>query len=89
MERMEVTDIIKKIAHIKWDFADHVSRTTDSQWNSKIIGWKLQEGRRRPITCQYGDIKKVAGKLDSCCKKEEELEEQQGDPCSVWMHQGL
>lgn len=33
---MKTANIIKKMPHLKWNYAGHVGRTTDSRWNRKI-----------------------------------------------------
>lgn len=35
-QRTKITDNIKKIRNIKWAYAGHVVRTTNSRWNTKI-----------------------------------------------------
>ncbi|CAG9834409.1 unnamed protein product [Diabrotica balteata] len=45
--RTGVTDIIKKIARLKWRWAGHIARMTDGRWKKRLLewrrGWKHEE----------------------------------------------
>ncbi|KAL0860164.1 hypothetical protein ABMA27_010471 [Loxostege sticticalis] len=51
--RTKVTDIARRIANLKWQWAGHIARRTDGRWGRKVLEWRPRAGRRnvgRPPT---------------------------------------
>ncbi|RVE41117.1 hypothetical protein evm_014233 [Chilo suppressalis] len=51
--RTKVTDIARRIAQLKWNWAGHIARRTDGRWGGKVLEWRPRAGRRsvgRPAT---------------------------------------
>ncbi|XP_063539716.1 uncharacterized protein LOC134748833 [Cydia strobilella] len=62
--RTRVTDIARRIANLKWQWAGHIARRTDGRWGRKVLEWRPRTGRRtagRPPTRWSDDLVKVAG----------------------------
>ncbi|KAL0832165.1 hypothetical protein ABMA28_001622 [Loxostege sticticalis] len=62
--RTKVTDIARRIANLKWQWAGHIARRTDGRWGRKVLEWRPRTGRRsvgRPPTRWTDDLVKVAG----------------------------
>ncbi|CAH2218367.1 jg7122 [Pararge aegeria aegeria] len=62
--RTKVTDIAQRISKLKWQWAGHVCRRTDSRRGKRVLEWKPRIGKRsagRPPTRWTNDLKKVAG----------------------------
>jgi exonuclease III len=62
--RTKVTDIGRRIAKLKWQWAGHIARRTDGRWGGKVLEWRPRAGRRsvgRPPTRWTDDLSKVAG----------------------------
>jgi hypothetical protein len=52
-KRTKVTDIARRIADLKWQWAGHIARRTDGRWGGKVLEWRPRTGRRsvgRPPT---------------------------------------
>lgn len=62
--RTKVTDIARRIARLKWQWAGHIARRTDGRWGRRVLEWRIRTGRRsvgRPPTRWTDDLVKVAG----------------------------
>ncbi|KAI8441652.1 hypothetical protein MSG28_015206 [Choristoneura fumiferana] len=62
--RTKATDIARRIAKLKWQWAGHIARKTDGRWGQKVLEWRPRTGRRavgRPPTRWSDDLVKVAG----------------------------
>ncbi|CAG9565546.1 unnamed protein product [Danaus chrysippus] len=62
--RTGVTDIARRIAVLKWQWAGHIARRTDARWGQRVLEWQPRAGRRsvgRPPTRWSDDLVKVAG----------------------------
>lgn len=62
--RTKVTDIARRIAKLKWQWAGHIARRTDGRWGRKVLEWRPRTGRRnvgRPPTRWTDDLVKAAG----------------------------
>ena len=44
--RTKVTDIARRIAKLKWQWAGHIARRTDGRWGGKVLEWRPRTGRR-------------------------------------------
>jgi hypothetical protein len=63
-KRTKVTDIARRIADLKWQWAGHIARRTDSRWGGKVLEWRPRTGRRsvgRPPIRRTDNLVKVAG----------------------------
>ena len=63
-KRTKVTDVARRIAKLKWQWAGHIARRTDGRWGRKVLEWRPRTGRRcvgRPPTRWTDDLVKVAG----------------------------
>ena len=63
-KRTKVTDIARRIAKLKWQWAGHIARRTDGRWGRKVLEWRPRTGRRsvgRPPTRWTDDLARVAG----------------------------
>jgi hypothetical protein len=63
-KRTKVTDIARRIADLKWQWAGHIARRTDGRWCGKVLEWRPRAGRRsvgRHPTRWTDDLVKVAG----------------------------
>ena len=63
-KRTRVTDVARRIAKLKWQWAGHIARRTDGRWGRKVLEWRPRTGRRcvgRPPTRWTDDLVKVAG----------------------------
>lgn len=62
--RTKVTDIIQKVATLKWRWAGHVARMTDDRWTRRIMLWRprVTRLRGRPPTRWTDDLVAVAGR---------------------------
>ncbi|KAL0850897.1 hypothetical protein ABMA28_006806 [Loxostege sticticalis] len=59
----KVSDIVKRIANLKWQWAGHIARKSDS-WCKDLLEWRPWEHKRpvgRPQMRWKDDIRKVAG----------------------------
>ncbi|KAI8437485.1 hypothetical protein MSG28_011804 [Choristoneura fumiferana] len=62
--RTNVTDIARRIARLKWQWAGHIARRTDGRWCQEVLEWRPRTGRRavgRPPTRWSDDLVKIAG----------------------------
>ncbi|KAJ8709615.1 hypothetical protein PYW08_009619 [Mythimna loreyi] len=62
--RTKSTDIARRIALLKWQWAGHIARRTDGRCGGKVLEWRPRTGRRsvgRPPTRWTDDLVKVAG----------------------------
>ncbi|KAI8426600.1 hypothetical protein MSG28_005383 [Choristoneura fumiferana] len=50
--RTKVTDIARRIAKLKWQWAGHIARRTDGRWGQKVLEWRPRTGRRAVATVQ-------------------------------------
>jgi hypothetical protein len=63
-KRTKVTDIARRIADLKWQWAGHIARRTDGRWVGKVLEWRPRTGKRsvgRPPIRWTDDLVKVAG----------------------------
>jgi hypothetical protein len=63
-KRTKVTDIARRIADLKWQWAGNIVRRTDGRWAGKVLKWRPRTGRRsvgRPPTRWTDDLVKVVG----------------------------
>jgi hypothetical protein len=63
-KRTKITDIARRIADLKWQWAEHIARRTDGRWGGKVHEWRPRTGRRsvgRPLTRWTDDLVKVTG----------------------------
>ncbi|CAH2266074.1 jg17600 [Pararge aegeria aegeria] len=61
--RTRVTDIARRVAKLKWQWAGHMARRTDGRWGLKMLEWRPRTGKRsvgQPPTMWTDDIKRVA-----------------------------
>lgn len=62
-QQSKVTDVTKRVAHLKWKWAGHVARK-DGSWSKRLLEWKPWGEKRpqgRPQMRWKDDVKKVAG----------------------------
>lgn len=62
--RTKVTDIIKRIAELKWGWAGHEARQNDDRRTSTVINWRPREAKRdrgRPQRRWVDDIREITG----------------------------
>ena len=62
--RTKVTDIARRIARLKWQWAGYLARRADGRWGVKVLEWRPRTGRRsvgRPPTRWTDYLIKVAG----------------------------
>lgn len=62
--RTKVTDIIKRVAELKWRWVGHVARQNSDRWALKIAQWRPRETKRsvgRPQRRWIDDVKQIAG----------------------------
>ncbi|CAG9837260.1 unnamed protein product [Diabrotica balteata] len=60
--RTGVTDIIEKIARLKWRWAGHIARMTDGRWTKRLLEWRPRENKRnvgRPPTRWTDDLRRI------------------------------
>lgn len=60
--RTRVTDVIIRIAKLKWSWAGHVARLSDIRWTRRLLEWRPRLDKRsrgRPPTRWTDDIKRV------------------------------
>jgi hypothetical protein len=63
-KRTKVTNIARRVADLKWQWAGHIARRTDGRWGGKVLEWRPRTGRRsvgRSPTRWSDDLVKVAG----------------------------
>jgi hypothetical protein len=63
-KRTKVTDIARRIADLKWQWAGQIAGRTDGRWGRKVLEWRPRTGRRsvgRLPTKWTDDLVKVAG----------------------------
>ncbi|CAH2263450.1 jg13909 [Pararge aegeria aegeria] len=71
--RTRVTDIVQRVAKLKWQWAGHIVRRKDGRWGTKVLEWQPRTGKRsvgRPKTSWRDDIKRVAVLVESIRIKE-------------------
>lgn len=64
-QKTKVTDALTHALKLKWKWAGHISRLTDSRWTIHTTKWKGPKGKRkvgRPYRRWTDDIIQVAGK---------------------------
>ena len=52
-DRTKITDIARTISKLKWQWAGHICRKSDSRWNRRVLKWRPRLGKRsvrRPPT---------------------------------------
>ncbi|KAI5635397.1 hypothetical protein NE865_11866 [Phthorimaea operculella] len=62
-KRSKVTDVSLKVAKLKWEWAGHIARKSES-WCKRLLEWRPWDQKRprgRPQMRWKDDIKKVAG----------------------------
>ncbi|KAJ8726778.1 hypothetical protein PYW08_007034 [Mythimna loreyi] len=62
--RTRVTDISRRIAKLKWQWAGHIARRTDGRWGRKVLEWRPRTKRRsfgRPPTRWTDDLVRITG----------------------------
>lgn len=60
--RTGVTDVIYRVAKLKWNWAGHVARLTDERWTRRLLEWRPRadrRGRGRPPTRWTDDLKRI------------------------------
>lgn len=63
--RTKITDIIHRIAELKWRWTGHVARQDPSRWTVRILQWRPRTTKRsvgRPQMRWLDDIREIAGK---------------------------
>lgn len=63
-QRTKVTDVGKRVALLKWQWAGHVCRREDGRWSKRVLDWRPRTGRRsvgRPPARWSDDIRSTAG----------------------------
>lgn len=61
-QRTGVTDVIARIARLKWNWAGHLARLTDGRWSKRLLEWRPRADKRnrgRPPTRWTDDIKRI------------------------------
>jgi hypothetical protein len=56
-----VTDVIRKIKSLKWEWAGHIARMEDERWTKRVLNWRPYENKRpigRPPERWDDDIKR-------------------------------
>ena len=43
----KLTNIARRIAKLKWQWAGHIARRTDDSWGRKVLKWRPRTGRQR------------------------------------------
>ena len=62
--RSKIKDVIERIAELKWSWAGHVARQSDTKWPLKILNWRPRLTKRsqgRPQLRWIDDIRRTAG----------------------------
>ena len=62
--RTKVTDIARRIAKLKWQWAGHIARRADGRWGVKVLEWRPRTTKRsvgRPPSRWTDDLVKIAG----------------------------
>ncbi|CAH2267737.1 jg4344 [Pararge aegeria aegeria] len=44
--RTRVTDIVQRVAKLKWQWAGNIARRTDGRWGLKVLEWRPRTGKR-------------------------------------------
>ena len=61
--RTRVTDVVERVAHLKWSWAGHIARMSGERWTKRIIEWRLRQetirARGRPPTRWTYDLKRI------------------------------
>ncbi|XP_063388300.1 zinc finger protein Xfin-like [Cydia fagiglandana] len=63
-QQSKVTDVVKRVANLKWEWAGHIARKTDS-WSKRLLEWRPwgeERPQSRPKMRWDDDIKRTAGK---------------------------
>jgi len=62
-QQTKVTDVMVRIASLKWNWAGHIARMTDDRWTKTIMQWRPPTKRPmgRPPERWTNDIKRTAG----------------------------
>lgn len=63
-QKTRVTDVIERIAELKWQWVGHVARKDGTHWTYRLVHWRPRRSRRsagRPQKRWLDDIKKQAG----------------------------
>jgi len=62
-QQTKVTDVMERIASLKWNWAGHIARMTDDRWTKTIMQWRPPVKRPvgRPPERWTNDIKRAAG----------------------------
>lgn len=63
--RTKITDVMKQIASLKWQWTGHIARQDTNRWTQRVTCWRPRETKRsigRPQKRWIDDVQKVAGK---------------------------
>lgn len=63
-KRSRVTDVMRTISELKWNWAGHIARQQEDRWTKRIVNWRPRMTARpvgRPPRRWTDDIKEVAG----------------------------
>jgi hypothetical protein len=90
--RTKVTDIMEKIATLRWQWVAHVARQDTNRWSHKVTFWRPRETKRsvgRPKKRWIDDITAVAGKQWMRIAKDREAWKQLEEAyVQQWMNEG-
>ena len=91
-EKTKVTDVAKKVASLKWNWAGHIARCQDSRWTKKILEWRPWTGRRgvgRPPMRWSDDVGRYAGRDWMRTAQDRELWKTKGEAyVQQWIQNG-
>jgi hypothetical protein len=65
LTRTKVADIAHRISILKWQWAGHISRRTNSRGGKRVLEWRPRLGKRsigRPQARWSDDLRRTAGK---------------------------
>ena len=62
-QQTRVTDVMERIALLKWNWAGHIARMNDDRWTKTIMQWRppMKRPMGRPPERWTNDIKRMAG----------------------------
>jgi hypothetical protein len=64
-QKTKVTDMAHRTSMLRWQWASHISRRTDSRWDKRVLEWRPRFGKRsvgRPQARWSGDLSRAAGR---------------------------
>ena len=64
-DKTRITDVIERVASLKWRWIGHIARQDSERWTHKITFWRPRETRRsvgRPQKRWIDDVKEAAGR---------------------------